>query len=626
MNPRRIVNVFSVFLAVGSVVALFLCARTVSAERYLGSGVPGLLLFELRSHLWVALLAALALAALLETLLWAGRITAGRGGCPCEAAERSFAVVFLSGAIAFAAVGWSANRYLLPAKLSPISLLSDAVLLACVAAAGWLWLRKWRAAASRGHGAPARAGEAARRFAAEATRVSRRLMPALLVLVVASHVALAWRRKALPDAPNVVIFVVDSLRYDHVGCNGYARPTTPVIDGVARRGIVFDAAYSHSSWTKPSVTSLLTGRTPIAHRTNGEDTRVPRDEFLLPEILRDRGYATVFLNGGNWYLSKAFGLQQGSDVHRTMRSCHGEEVTRKFLRILPRVAGGRFFAYLHYMDAHLPYPSNPMSLKFADRDEPRCFEPGLFVRESIIERLNGAGMSEADRAFMLKVYDGQIAFVDQQIGIVLEALERAGAADNTIVIVTADHGEEFWDHGWFEHGHSMYEELIRIPLVVSVPGVTPGREQRRVLHSDIVPTLLRLADVEAGRFGLQGSELDVLLSRPGPAGPPRDVFAMDTYRGVQKAALIEGEFKLVVNCRCDTAARTGLTDSDIADVELYNLVDDRGETARLERRDAATADRLTEKLLALARARGRADKIRIDADLDRKLRSLGYTR
>lgn len=280
-------------------------------------------------------------------------------------------------------------------------------------------------------------------------------------------------RKA--DPVRVVMVFVDTLRPDHLSLYGYDRDTSAALDGLASEAAVFEAAYTVAPWTLPSARSLVTGRQP--------------EEYFeaepLPALLGKQGFASAFF-AGNVYLSTNFGMDRAWDLHRVGGLWpRADQPTDDALRWLEEHDGRDAIVQVHYMDAHLPYlePSSYRH-KYAGDADPTLgerFELGDVKRA-------GVDKNEAAQQYVRDRYDNNIRYATDQIARLVEVLD-----DNDILLIYADHGEEFWDHGKFEHGHSLFGELLHVPLVIRAPGVPAGRIREPVSLLDLAPTILELA-------------------------------------------------------------------------------------------------------------------------------------
>ncbi|MEZ5332679.1 MAG: sulfatase [Thermoanaerobaculia bacterium] len=417
-----------------------------------------------------------------------------------------------------------------------------------------------------------------------------------------------------PDRPDsVVLVVVDTLRADHLGAYGYPRPTSPSFDAWAAAGRLFEEAHSTSPWTLPSVASILTGLEPARHgagrREEGEKrafTGLGTDVSTLAARLSDAGWKTGAIVN-NPFLHEKFGVSRGFgswDYHSANRSQgrRADASVDAALAWLDGVGDVPFFLFLHVIDPHLAYDAPaPFLGRFSDgAPSPMRRRRLSWIREQV--RRDDA----FDFAPLIAAYDEEVLFVDAQLGRLRRGLEERALDGRTLVVVTSDHGEEFGDHGGFEHGHSVHEELLHVPLLLVGPGVDAGRTSAPVTLLDVAPTIL-----EALGVGL-GSELpgSSLLAEP-PTG--RTLVAERTLYGDEEKAAIRWPWKLLWTPESGTLA-------------LFDLDADPGELRDRLPEEPAIAERLHELLEALAalEAQEPGGSAVLDADTERELRSLGY--
>jgi arylsulfatase A-like enzyme len=292
-------------------------------------------------------------------------------------------------------------------------------------------------------------------------------------------------------APLVIVYLVDTLRADHTGVYGYARRTTPELDAFARDAVVYDQAIVHASWTKPSVASILTSRLPGQHGAVQLRDGLSSSNVTIAERLDERGWATgaVVANsviyGAESRFDRGFDLFAGlhGDDDRRSKLVGADVVVDSALAFLRSRRGLATFLYVHTMDPHVPYaPPPPFDRMFAPF--PTGDHPARDPRTDYKEPL--------DRERMVGQYDGDIAFGDREFGRFVRELEAAGLYDDALVVFLSDHGEEFLDHGLWLHGRSLFDELIRVPLVVKYPGRRGAgtRVAEQVQGLDVVPTVL----------------------------------------------------------------------------------------------------------------------------------------
>lgn len=287
--------------------------------------------------------------------------------------------------------------------------------------------------------------------------------------------------------PAVLLIVGDTVRADHVGCYGYERETTPALDALAGEGERFDRAFAQSSWTLPSIASILTGQPPHVHgagRAEGGVLPLRTEVATLAERLQAAGFATAAWINVLW-LAPQSGAQRGFDVYdyrktdatnRTMRDA--KATTDAALAWMRRQRDAPFFMTVHYFDPHLTYdPPAPYDEMFRPQEAPRL-PRGFGSADQVFEIRSGSRqLDTAEKEALVARYDGELRYMDDQIGRLLDGLRDLGRWDDALVIFVSDHGEEFWDHGGFEHGHTHYREMIRVPLIVKRPGGA-GRADR----------------------------------------------------------------------------------------------------------------------------------------------------
>jgi len=298
--------------------------------------------------------------------------------------------------------------------------------------------------------------------------------------------------------PNVLLYVIDTLRADHLGCYGYSRPTSPHIDALAATGIRFEHAVAQSSWTTPATASILTGRYPLAHGATTLGEGMWPDVPTLAEVLHGAGYRTAaFVTNGN--VAGELGFARGFETYRYFpedRKRAGMYLRADELhpQIVPWLAEGDrrpFFLYVHATDPHAPYlPPDGWADRFRD-DEGL---PALARYPDLLQALtSGRVLQTAENvSYLVSQYDAEVAFLDESIGQFLGELGRLRLLDDTLIVLVADHGEEFHDHGRFSHGRTLYGEVTNVPLIIRLPGGDGGGRHVTPLarQIDILPTVL----------------------------------------------------------------------------------------------------------------------------------------
>ncbi|HYG65540.1 MAG TPA: sulfatase, partial [Thermoanaerobaculia bacterium] len=307
---------------------------------------------------------------------------------------------------------------------------------------------------------------------------------------VAAAEAAAVARRPGQRLPNVIFYMVDTLRADHLGCYGYGKPVSPHVDAFAREATLFETAVAQSPWTRPSVASMFTGVGPKTHGVNGRKDTLSPEALTLAEMLRSRGYRTAgFATNGN--VAKAFGVAQGFDTYELLPRArqHSRFVHQRAAEWLAEHGDDPFFLYLHTVDPHSPYkPEEPFRARFA----PNVPADGIGSLPWLA-RLQTRKIPATPEVIghLLALYDAEIAQNDASFGALMDLLRERRLWDDTVVVFVSDHGEEFHDHGGWEHGKTLYAEMVQVPLIIRFPGLGEGKRVASVAqHIDLVPTLL----------------------------------------------------------------------------------------------------------------------------------------
>jgi arylsulfatase A-like enzyme len=449
-----------------------------------------------------------------------------------------------------------------------------------------------------------------------------------LALAAASALALlACAAERRP--PNLLLVVLDTLRADRLGAYGSTRALTPFLDELAARGVVFERAYATSSWTSPSIASLFTSRHPIQHGIVGFESVLGQGEATLAESLRAQGFSSGGFSA-NFRIAENLGYGQGFDVWRaylasTDERDHGPKVPARFVReqaldwlagVWHRESPRPVFLYLHFMEPHSPYdPPDPVR----ERLVPRASRAEIDAANAVLLDFRFDDLSDQQVALLAALYDAEVAALDAELRTLFAALDANGFLEHSIVVVVADHGEEFREHGKLLHGITLFEPGVRVPWLLIAPGLAAGRRlSQPVSLLDVAPTLLDLlgAPVQARFEGhsllplLRGSEAasgsgDILLD----LAPKFDAEEVRTH----SRGLVRGARKLLVDPQ--------------GPPRVFDLARDPGELAA-----SGSANEVRELLAALERARddlgSRAGApvpaASLDAGTRENLRALGY--
>jgi arylsulfatase A-like enzyme len=466
------------------------------------------------------------------------------------------------------------------------------------------------------------------------------MSPSPVRLVAAALACITLAGLATPRRPSVLLIVIDTLRADHLGCYGYARPTSPHLDALARRGVRFANAHAPSSWTAASVASILTGLYPAVHGVETSTSVLGDDVPTIAEAFRARGYATAAFSANPVFVSPVMGFARGFDrfdiLHgpavsqddaldmipvdplftRFVQVAKADRVTDAAFAWIEEQArgGGPFFAYVHYLDPHADYFPPP---EYAARFGVAMDAPLAGVAQRPLLRSFHAPASADDLATLIGLYDGEIAFTDEHVGRLIDEVWKR-VAGPMLVVVTADHGEEFGDHGGLLHGTTLWEEQLHVPLIFAGTRIAPGRTIRAPV------SLVSVWPMLAGLTGV-GTPMDT-SDRPSAvpllgATDPTPIFA-DLERPSPRLehwhsrVVIDGSWKLIVASGDNTL--------------VFDLAHDPGEHRDVaaiepERRVALTESlRVRDALSVAVRARTQPGTSPMTAERRERLKALGY--
>jgi len=429
---------------------------------------------------------------------------------------------------------------------------------------------------------------------------------ALLLLGAAAF--FCFRRNA---PPNLILVSIDTLRADRIGCYGYQTETSPVLDRLAREATVFTRAIVQSPWTLPSHMSLLTSLYPSTHGVGGASRRLGAAVITLPEILREAGYATAGFVDAH-FLAGRYGFRRGFDTYRNSKGKGLATILPEAENWLREKRREPFFLFFHVFDCHCPYtPPEEVAARFSPDYSGeldlagRCGVDGFPLEN----------LSAADIRYIGQQYDGEIYALDGGLERLWDFLRKEGLLENTVLVVTSDHGEEFMEHGRIGHTRSVYHELLHVPLLIRLPGKNPpGRTiGETVLSLDIAPTLLELAGLPVPETW-QGRSLIGELR--GEGGESRPAYS-ELNELARKRSLIEGNYHYIL-------------DLEDGAEEVYDLTRDRREENNLAKADPELARRLRARMLRIAEAAERAGasyesgEVKLDGKTRRELQALGY--
>ncbi len=308
-------------------------------------------------------------------------------------------------------------------------------------------------------------------------------------------------------SPNVLLISIDTLRADHLSCYGYGRPTSPTIDSLAAEGVLFEHVAGVSSWTLPTHMSLMTGLDPLGHKVQSDPAILSPKIPTLAQRFLEAGYSTaavvsaVYLNAFHGFSrgfesyddyfvgDELFGA--GSDVETSTATV--ERATERLNGWSKATPKRPFFLFVHFWDVHHNYqPPPPYDAVFSPTEFPPT---SAFESLDQSRNVDDTGLVPTEQ---IALYDGELRYVDAHIALLLNAIEKLGLANNTIVAVTGDHGEELWQRGDRGHRRTLFEECTHVPLILRYPGHLPAgrRVEQMIRQIDIAPTLLELAGLD----------------------------------------------------------------------------------------------------------------------------------
>lgn len=470
-----------------------------------------------------------------------------------------------------------------------------------------------------------------------------------LVTIASSVIALASepisqmtsRRTMSTGHPikHVILIIIDSLRADALSCYDSEAPATPNIDHFAKDGILFKNAFSASPWTLPSVSSIMTGLSASVHMALKPRTRLPDNFKTLAEYMQGAGYLTGAI-GRNSFLRKSYNISQGFVEYSFFPKPRNTSLGGKLLKALfpKRFKTGAstrdlanltidwlesnvnndFFLWVHFFDPHMPY-TPPAEFLPANSDAP----PRIGKSFSRLKAVRGGHLvpSLQERRWIRSLYESEVRYVDTNVGRVFERLKELGIYDESLIILTSDHGEELWEHDGFEHGHNVYDEVIRVPLIIKLPASSSKQAiSGAVSIESIMPTVLELCGVEYNGDYLSSRCLTGLWDRP---------FEAENHEPIISTSLLYYEDRVSVLSNGLKYIRWLVTGQE----ELYDMGSDPGEKnciAELSSEQVQRARAILQKHFKEAEKLKRyyntskSEKIVLDEETRQRLKSLGY--
>ncbi len=437
--------------------------------------------------------------------------------------------------------------------------------------------------------------------------------------------------RAAPTTPkledlNILLIVIDTLGARHLGVQYDGKSISPNIDELANNGVSFKNSYSSAPWTKPSIASLLTGLMPSQHQVKKVSSILDDSFTTLAEELKARGFLTAG-RVSHTFLTAKHGFKQGFDDYRIVKfkgnvhhAVTSEKVSDGGIQWLQsnqdKFTKQRFFLFLHYFDPHYNYQHHAqfdLTSKYSG-----SLQPGMDIREL---RKRIPNLTKEDLQYLNGLYHEEISYTDSQIGRVIQFIKDAKLSDNTLVILTADHGEEFMEHDWIGHTRTLYNELIQVPLIFSLPKVlTPRLVEEPVSTSEVFSTILNLdsSTIETNSLRRPGWMEELFHSKPFRKDHTIS-FEVDfnsTAIKAYKAGILQSPFKLIY-------------DKPTKQFELFNLEKDPFELNAEQTKGVKEFPQLRSKLEYVLKNQGESlggstKEIKTLPEETEQLKSLGY--
>ncbi|MHA1395732.1 MAG: sulfatase [Promethearchaeota archaeon] len=432
------------------------------------------------------------------------------------------------------------------------------------------------------------------------------------------------------DNSNIILIVIDALRADHLSCYGYKRQTSPHIDAFSKNGVIFKNCRAQASWTKPSVTSILTSLFPSMHHVNLFISKVPDELNTLQEILQKSGYIT-YAYVANAHLKSEFNFNQGFDFYddylirdkvyyialrnlpilkkltgRRFDCTDKDNIKLANKRILPwleKYKDENFFIYIHYMDPHSPYsPISPYKHLFSYSKNDKISKD-------------------------IALYDEEIRFTDDYLGKLFEKLKQLGIYDKTMIIITADHGEAFGEHNDYEHGHTIYEEQLKVPLIIRFPRLIPKNKliENPVKSIDIMPSILDMLNISSDVEFEGSSFFPLICNNSREQNYDRYILVEENFNNdyILEGLIYQNRWKYIFT------EKTKLRDLKTSgQEELFDLIDDPRELKNLIRNKSEIVKTMKSKLKFYRNHCKKrsisSTNTKLDFKTKQQLKSLGY--
>jgi arylsulfatase A-like enzyme len=436
-----------------------------------------------------------------------------------------------------------------------------------------------------------------------------------------------------------VLVSVDTLRADHLGCYGYKRETSPAADSLAKDSALFLNTYASSPWTLPSHVSMMTSLHGVHHQVYHEDEKMAPDLITLADTLRSQGFMTsAFTDGG--FVSRVYGFSRGFDSYQergdgVLIHNSAELIWREASEWLDANREKDFFLFLHTYQPHNPYVCpHPYGTMFLE-------ENAVWRSIDLMGHLGGyAGiyseLAEEERRNIIGLYDGEIRYTDEAlVKPLIGKLKELGLYDSTLIVLTSDHGEEFFDHSSWAHGHHLYDEALKVPLIIKFPKARfKGQKFGPIVRLiDMMPTILEDLRVSSVKLAIDGKSLFPILR--GKERGDRTFLAdvgdniLSSHVG-RKIAMNTGENKIILNKPFSPEDARFFTPPPrlVPPVELFSLGEDPQEKRNLVDEKPTVARKLSNRVVEIYKhaSKQKSVKAQLDEQLKERLRALGYIR
>ena len=424
-----------------------------------------------------------------------------------------------------------------------------------------------------------------------------------------------------------IVIMLDTLRADHMSLYGYGRKTTPAIDELSRESLVFENAYSTTSWTLPAHVSLFSGKDVLDHGVLSQDNRIAESYPLFPEILQRQGYATAAFTGGG-FIEDNYGFHRGFQIYSNrpgdiFHLNSAELVFDNFRTFMERNRDGDCFLFLHTYQMHAPYKAPfPYFLAFNPRLKNNMRGVSSFLQ---LQTEAFKPLAPEQRQELVDLYDAAILYTDQTlVKKLIDYLKARNLYEKSLIVILSDHGEEFFDHGSWEHGHTLYRELIRIPLLVKFPRQRiTGVEKKITSITDVGALILKEAGIATGGWDHRSGGHDGggrILTQALPESPA-------IHNAPPRVSFVDERFHFLFNLIDREKLKTFVPPpAFLPSTELYRVDQDpqEGENLYFKRKtDVARFEMLLKNYLSRI-GHLKTKDFKMDPDLRNKLKSLGY--